>query len=172
MSLKIYALYIIVAVAVLAGVLLYTKEDPPAVVSEDTIAALVACIIANKCQVARGQENIRWELVASVKIYEDQVKITYFFTDRDRLGVSFTFSEQRKVLVEDLDGDGVIDRVTQTTERPDGMAITYGREMPKRFLAAQRLYLGAMLIAEKKIIPPELLDAIRRDGMKSKGTVM
>lgn len=137
-------------------------EEPLPMVSEDSITALMACVMVNRCRGAeRTIEMVRGEVITGVKIKNADVHVKYFFTDQNRFGVSWTLPDKKQLLLEDNDLDGRVDRITETVDRPDGMVIVYGPEVRERYVRGQEMYVKAMKIAEKLLIPPELQDALK-----------
>lgn len=135
-----------------------------------TITALLACVVPATCVTPGKVETVGEEMLYATAYKEDQVSIQYFFTSEARFGVSITMSPTRKILLEDNDLDGIAERVTQTDVNDPKKVIVYGVEKKDKWWAAQVMYAEAMGVAEKQVIPPQLLDAARKQVKKKNTT--
>ena len=152
------------AVVLLITVFTGCAKELPEAVSEDAVTSLLVCILGNKCLLPRTDETIRGEQVYAVDAQTETVNIKYFFTDKGRFGISVKLNSHRQTLIEDLDLDGTVDRVTDTVEGVPNIVIVYGHETSDRYRTAQDLYIRAMDIAVKFLIPPELQETVKRQG--------
>src|SRR6185369_1360371 len=140
----------------------------PSAVPQSTIVALMGCVVRMKCLTPGKQEKVGKERIFKSTFSDEKKKITYFFTDEARFGVTIAVSATEQILLEDEDLDGLVDKITVTNPKDPTSVAVYGREKKKAWLAAQLRYVEAMKIAEEKVIPSVLLHPER---WKDKGPI-
>lgn len=144
----------------------YTKvltERPPAV-PQETILGIISCISDQTCRTPTFlNETNRGEIILAVVALNEGLSIYYFVTSNMRFGtIVISTDGTTQTLLEDLDTDGIVDRVTQTFENKK--RFVYGREIPVLHAQAQKLYMNVMHFAESAIIPSKALNDALQQG--------
>lgn len=138
-----------------------SKENPPSSivispVNEDVIVGLMACTFARACAVPTTVEVVNAEKLTKILVKDPKFgDISYFFTDKHRFGVSARNFDGHRVLLEDNNLDGFVDRVT-FSRKGESQVVVFGAEDSIRYRTAQELYRETMKTA-LKIVPPEFM---------------
>lgn len=138
-------------------------ERPP-IVPKETILGLISCISDQTCLTPTFlNETDRGEIILAVVALNEGLSIYYFVTSNMRFGTVVVSNDgTTQTLLEDLDTDGVVDRVTQTFVNKQ--RFVYGREIPALHEQAQKLYMNVMHIAVIAIIPAKVLTDAMHQG--------